>query len=250
MQCIGAAGFAALLLALGRWPVFTVPLILWGFLLAGIGAGSLMLLYRGLALGPMAVVSPIGGAYAAVTVILAVLFLGERLTPLQTAAVAVTFAGVLLASTDLRLLVATLGHPSPGVRVGFIAMLGFGFWGLFLALAVRSFDGLAIVLVGRFAGAALMLGAVLLRRAPPPSDRRPATLGLVLAVGLFDTLANLSYVLGFEAGYASIVATAGALYPVVTAALAIGLLRERLAPNQYVGVGVLVLGLVGLGLAG
>lgn len=250
MQCIGAAGFSILLLALGRWPVITVPLLLWGVVLAAIGAGSLMLLYRGLALGPMAVVSPIGGAYAAVTVILAVLFLGERLTPLQTAAVAVTFLGVLLASTDLRVVVATLGRPSPGVRVGFVAMLGFGIWGLFLALAVRSFDGLAIVLVSRFAGAALMAGAVLLRRAAPPADRRPATLGLVLIVGIFDTLANVSYVLGFEAGYASIVATAGALYPVVTAALAIVLLRERLAPNQYAGVGVLLLGLLGLGLAG
>lgn len=250
MQCIGAAGFTALLLVLGRWPVITLPLVLWGLLLAGIGAGSLMLLYRGLALGPMAVVSPIGGAYAAITVILAVLFLGERLAPIQTVAVGVTFAGVLLASTDLRLLVATLGRPSPGVRVGVLAMLGFGLWGLFLALAVRSFDGLAVVLVGRFAGAALMLGAVLLRRAPPPPDRRRGTFGLLLAVGLFDTTANLSYVLGFQAGYASIVATAGALYPVVTAALAILLLRERLAPNQYAGVGVLVVGLIGLGLAG
>ena len=249
MQCIGASVFAVLLLALGRWPVITVPLMLWGLLLAAIGAGSLMLLYRGLALGPMAVVSPIGGAYAAVTVILAVLFLGERLTALQTVAVAVTFAGVLLASTDLRVLVATLGRPSPGVRIGFVAMLGFGVWGLFLALAVRSFDGLALVLVSRFAGAALMLTAVLVRRAPPPRDRRRGTLGLVLAVGLFDTIANVSYVLGFEAGYASIVATAGALYPVVTAALAILLLRERLAPNQYAGVGILVAGLVGLGLA-
>lgn len=250
MQCIGATVFAILLLALGRWPVITVPLILWGLLLAAIGAGSLMLLYRGLALGPMAVVSPIGGAYAAVTVILAVLFLGERLSALQTVAVMVTLAGVLLASSDLRVLVAILDRPSPGVRVGFVATLGFGIWGLFLALAVRSFDGLALVLVSRFAGAAIMLAAVALRRAPPPRDRRRGTLGLVLAVGIFDTVANLSYVLGFEAGYASIVATAGALYPVVTAALAIVLLRERLAPNQYAGVGILVAGLVGLGLAG
>ncbi len=249
MQCIGAAGFAVLLLALGRWPVITVPLLLWGLLLAAVGAGSLMLLYRGLALGPLAVVSPIGGGYAAVTVVLAVIFLGERLTPLQTGAVAVTLAGVLLASADLRMLAATLGRPSPGVRVGIVAMLGFGLWGLFLALAVRSFDGLALVLVSRFAGAALMLAAVVVRRATPPVDRRPATLGLVLTVGLFDTIANVSYVLGFEAGYASIVATAGALYPVVTAGLAIGVLRERLAPNQYAGVGLLLCGLVGLGLA-
>ena len=42
--------------------------------------------------------------------------------------------------------------------------------------------------------------------------------------------------------------TGSGAYPLIPALLAIAVLRERLAPNQYVGVVVLVAGLVALGL--
>jgi len=75
------------------------------------------------------------------------------------------------------------------------------------------------------------------------------TWSLVLVTGALDTLANVLFVLGVQSGSASVVATASGAYPIVTALLAIVLLRERLAPNQYAGVVVLIAGLVGLGLA-
>jgi drug/metabolite transporter (DMT)-like permease len=42
--------------------------------------------------------------------------------------------------------------------------------------------------------------------------------------------------------------TGSGAYPLIPALLAILVLRERLAPNQYVGVAILVTGLVALGL--
>jgi drug/metabolite transporter (DMT)-like permease len=55
------------------------------------------------------------------------------------------------------------------------------------------------------------------------------------------------FVLGVQTGSAAIVATASGAYPMVTTLLAIVLLRERLAPNQYLGIAVLLAGLVTLG---
>ena len=81
-----------------------------------------------------------------------------------------------------------------------------------------------------------------------PVDRRPSTLGLVAVVGLLDTVANVLFVAGLASGEATIVATASGLYPILPALLAIVFLGERLAPNQYAGVAVLIAGLVGLGL--
>jgi drug/metabolite transporter (DMT)-like permease len=75
-------------------------------------------------------------------------------------------------------------------------------------------------------------------------------IGIVLATGAFDTLANVCYVFGVQLGYASIVATAGGSYPIITSLLAITVLGERLALNQYVGIVVLLAGLVGLGAIG
>jgi uncharacterized membrane protein len=54
--------------------------------------------------------------------------------------------------------------------------------------------------------------------------------------------------IGIALGYASFVMTGSGAYPLIPALLAILVLRERLAPNQYVGVAVLVAGLVALGL--
>ncbi len=248
MQLIGTVAFMLALVVIDRWPQVDVGVLPWGVGLAALGAVSLLMLYRGLALGPIAVVSPIVAGYTAVTVLLLVLFVGERVTAGEAVAIAVTFAGVLLASTDARHVVALISRPLPGVPSGIVAMLGFGAWGALMALAVRSEDLLALILVGRVAGFAIMLLVALALRSGPPADRSAGTLALVATVGLFDTLANVLFVVGLATAEATIVATASGLYPVLPALLAIVFLGERLAASQYAGVGVLVAGLVGLGL--
>ena len=213
------------------------------------GVGGILLLYRGLALGPIAVVSPIGAAYAAVAVLLIVGFLGERLLSGQALAIGVTVAGILLTATDGRSLASALRRPLPGVWFALVAMASLGGWATVMAYATRTLDGLALVLLQRVISAAIMLVLLAVRRdGPIPMDR--AAWSLVFATGALDTLANVLFVLGVRSGSAAIVATASGAYPIVTALLAITLLRERLAPNQYVGIVVLLAGIVGLGIAG
>lgn len=248
MQLVGTTAYALALAAAGRFPAITAAAVPWAIALAILGAGALFVFYRALALGPIAVVSPVAASYAAVTVILVVLFLGEQLTLGQSVAIAVTFVGIVLASSDLRVVLHTLGRPLLGIRLAFIATLGFGMYGAALAAAAREHDGLELVLLARIASALLLAAAVLATRAAVPTDRRPATLLLLLIIGIFDTAANVSFVLGVEAGYASIVATGSGLYPVLPAFLAIFFLGERLVPNQYIGIAVTVAGLVALGL--
>jgi drug/metabolite transporter (DMT)-like permease len=209
---------------------------------------SLAALYKAFALGPIAVVSPVVASYAALTVVLVVVFLGERLLPGQIAAIALTFVGVVIASTDVRELRATLGRPSEGVRIGMLATVGFGIWGALFAAATRASDGLAVIVVQRVCGIALIgLFALAQRRSLAPlSSAR--LLALVAIVGVLDTGANVLLALGIQSGYASFVMTGSGAYPLIPAILAISVLRERLAPNQYLGVAVLIAGLVALGL--
>lgn len=250
MQILGTALYAAGLAAIGQFPTITAAAIPWAIALAAIGSSALFVFYKALALGPIAVVSPVSASYAAVTVILVVLFLGERLSAAQIAAISVTFVGIVLATSDLRAIVQTLGRPLPGIRLAFVATLGFGMYGAALAAAAREHDGLELVLLARIASAVLLAAAVVATRAAVPTDRRPATLGLLVLIGIFDTAANVSFVLGVEAGFASIVATGSGLYPVLPAFLAILFLGERLVPNQYLGIAITVAGLVALGLTG
>jgi drug/metabolite transporter (DMT)-like permease len=249
LQVTGAVLYALALLLVGRWPSLTVEQLPFALALAATGVGGVLLLYRGLALGPIAVVSPIGAAYVAVAVVLVVLVLGERLSSAQVLAIFVTFTGILLTATDGRSLASALRRPLPGVWFALLAMAALGAWSAVMAYAVRSQDGLALVLLQRIVSAAILLAILAIRREGAIAMDR-TTWRLVLATGALDTLANVLFVLGVQRGSASVVTTATGAYPIVTALLAIVLLRERLAPNQYVGVAVLVAGLIALGLAG
>jgi drug/metabolite transporter (DMT)-like permease len=260
MQSISLVGYAIVLALLGRWPVLTNELVVYGFLLGLIGVVSAAALYRALALGPIAVVSPVVASYAALTVLLIVVFLGERLTAGQGAAIASTFVGVVIASTDFGELRTTLGRPSTlaplakqgplplGVRFGLIATVGFAIWGALYAAAVRATDGLGMILVLRAFSVLLLIVFVVARRTSLAQLRDRRALALILIVGILDTGANVLLSLGIASGFASFVMTGSGAYPLIPALLAILVLRERLAPNQYVGVAILVAGLVALGL--
>ena len=272
MQTIGLAAYAVALAALGRWPTFELQQLPYGLALSVVGMLSLAALYRAFALGPIAVVSPVVASYAALTVVLIVVFLGERLTSGQAIAIGVTFVGVAVASTDIRELRRTFGRPTTraplantlpsvaeqgplplgplplGVRIGFFATLGFAVWSAIFAVGVRATDGLGLIVLQRtFSVVLLTLFVVLRGISLRPLAARPA-ISLVAATGVLDTGANVLLALGIASGYATFVMTGSGAYPLIPALLAIAVLRERLAPNQYVGVAVLVAGLVGLGL--
>ncbi|CAN5117906.1 DMT family transporter [soil metagenome] len=246
MQLIGTTLYAVALLVLGRWPTVEPDLLPWAVALGTLGALSLLLLYRALALGPIAVVSPVVAAYTTVTVILIVTFLGERLTLGEAGAIALTFAGVVLASTDLRGIRSLARRRLPGVPVAFVAMLGFGVWGALMTAATREQDQVALILVGRIVGFVVLVAVAAVIRSGVQAGS-PGTLALVTVVGAFDTIANVLFVSGVAGGEAALVVTGSGLYPVLPAFLAIVLLGERLALNQYAGVATLVGGLIALG---
>jgi uncharacterized membrane protein len=247
MQTVGLSAYVVVLAALGRWPTFSWEQVPYAAVLSVVGIVSLAALYRAFAIGPIAVVSPVVASYAALTVILIVIFLGERLTTGQALAIGVTFVGVAVASTDVRELRQTLGRPSEGVRIGFVATLGFAVWSAIFAAGIRATDGLALIVVQRGISVVLLLLFVAVRHVSlRPLAARAAT--LVSVTGVLDTGANVLLALGIASGFASFVMTGSGAYPLIPALLAILVLRERLAPNQYAGVAVLVAGLVALGL--
>jgi len=77
--------------------------------------------------------------------------------------------------------------------------------------------------------------------------RARTALVLGTIVGVLDTLANALFAKGIESGYASLAATGTGMYPIVPALLGMIALGERLAPNQIIGIVVLVIGLAMLG---
>jgi uncharacterized membrane protein len=247
MQAIGLVSLASALLVLGRWPTFETGMVPYAIGLGALGVVSVAALYRGLAIGPVAVVAPVVASYVVITVILVVIFLGERLTTAQILAASVVFIGVVLTSTDARELRVTLGRPVPGVRIGLIATVGFGIWSAVFALATREYPWAAMIVLLRATSFVFIGSYIAAKRFDLRvfRDRMTFTLGAIVGIG--DTLANVLFARGIESGYASLAATGTGMYPIVPAVLGMIALGERLAPNQLIGIGLLILGLAGLG---
>lgn len=102
--------------------------ILFFALLGSIGWLSYLAFYGALAAGPISLVSPIASCYAAVTVVLAVVIVGERISTAETAAVLITISGAMLASSDLRETAAAAlkRRATGGAGLSICAMVLFG----------------------------------------------------------------------------------------------------------------------------
>jgi drug/metabolite transporter (DMT)-like permease len=192
------------------------------------GALGLGALFRGMAVGAIAVVAPISSAAAVIPVVFG-LVTGERPSGLQLAGMAVVLAGVALASREPGSVGRRL---AAGVPLALLAALGFGLY--FLLMDPASDDGaIWAVLVARSAATLAATAVALALRSGLP---RAADLPLLATVGIFDAGANAMLAVALTKGLVGLVAVLSSLYPVVTVLLARAVLGERVASAQRAGV--------------
>jgi drug/metabolite transporter (DMT)-like permease len=246
---LATLALAVIVLTAGGLARVTGGQLLAFVLLGAVGAASYLLYYRALAVGPISIVSPIVSGYAAVTVILAVIVLGERLNSGQTVAVAVSMAGVVLASTDLGRFRAARRVALTGVALAVVAMLWIGGFVFGLSYLTQDLGWLVPIFLGRaFASVFLLAGAV--RGAQWRfAGLSPRLLGLLALVGFLDTLGYVMFNVGVQHAETSLVATASAPYAAIPVIIGVAILRERPAPNQWAGVAAVFSGVVLLALA-
>ena len=228
---------------------------------AFLGAAAFATLYRGLELGPVHVVSPILASYAVVPVLLSVVLLGESLGGLQVVGVAVTIAGAMLTSADVREVRSQGRRRSEGLPWAIASTLLFGVATYIMGWASKEAGFLPSLWFGRLSMVTVFLVAALIIRLRSRSERAgraPASgtavqvrsaVGLAVMVGVVELLGTIAYARGAEVGLVSIVTAASATYPLVPVFGGVVLLEERPAPNQYLGVAMVVGGLVLLGVA-
>jgi drug/metabolite transporter (DMT)-like permease len=220
---------------------------------AFLAAAAYATLYRALELGPIAVVSPLLASYAVIPVLLAVVLLGESLSPLQVTGVTVTIVGAILTSTDLAALRAGTHRMPKSLPWVVASTILFGVATYILGWAAREAGWLPTLWLSRTTTALLFaLGAVVVRVRRGRAFERPvprASLRLPLALGAVDVLGTMSYVRGAEFGLLSIVTAVSATYPLIPVFGGVRLFGERPSPNQYAGVAMVIAGLILLAIA-
>jgi len=218
--------------------VLDSTVVVWGAV-AGVSCSiGIVLLYRGLATGPMGVVAPI--ASTSVLVPVAAGFLrGESPGPFQSVGIAVAVIGVILAGgphiRDFR----TGGHRPILLALG--AALGIGI--SLLAVANGSeHSAYSTLLIMRVVYPIVLIGAVLATRAP----RRPATsvFPMIAVSGVGDVLAVTFYGVATQTGSLPVVAALASMFPVMTLVLARQVHHERLEREQWIGAALALIGVV------
>jgi uncharacterized membrane protein len=224
------------------------PIVGWVALNGVFTAIAYMTHYRALELGPVAVVSPIGATYAVVGVALAIVILGERPDPVQLLGAVVTIGGVMLVSTDLRKLRAGTHGVPPGLPWAIVSAVGFGVAAFLLGYASQQAGWVAGLWASRVAQVTCYVPFAIVYRRQLAALRPGVGLWVALAAGAADILGVTTYAAGAERGFLSIVLAASAVFPMIAVLLSIRYLHERLVPNQFVGIGLVAVGLLMLGL--
>lgn len=206
-------------------------------------------LTRGLIAGAITLVVPVAASYGAVSALLAVLT-GERLALPEAVGIALTVFGVGAAALGPRAARLEAGRgpakPPAGAGVGWAigAALGYGVtvW-LQGRYVVPSLGPVAALWIAALSGVSVTFALAKARRqnlAPPPRRLLAFTFGY----GSLTALAFYALGLGLQTGAVAIVAVLSSLCSTITAILGFLLLRERLLPRQWLGVGLILVGVV------
>jgi drug/metabolite transporter (DMT)-like permease len=239
-----AAGFVALLVALGvRGDLGTRSFALG--VIGGIGGGiGLAAFYKALSLGTMSVVSPIAACSAVVPFAVS-LATGERPAAIAVAGAVLALAGAVLASVEERR--SASPERARAIVLAAVTAGALGLFVYFLGLGSREGDALS-TLVGARVGS---LGILVLLAVGGRATLRlpPRALLAVAAVGLADVSANALFAFASGHGLLALVSVLGSLYPVMTLFLAHVFLHERLTRAQQAGVAIALIGVVAIAAA-
>ena len=215
-----------------QWPGAHV---LWAIPSACAGTLGLASFLRGMRSGAMSVVAPLAGLSAVIPVLWGVAT-GDRLSALTGIGIAAAIVGVVCASREPG---EQRARFAAGAGWGLLAALG---WGLYFPPlhAASRVDPYWAVLVFRCTSVSICVSALLLTRASLPGRRH---LPLIVLAGIGDVGGNLLYGLASQRGTVSTVSVLASLYPIVTVALAMLVLRERVSRLQLAGTALTFAGI-------
>ncbi|MEO8261263.1 MAG: DMT family transporter [Pseudolysinimonas sp.] len=215
------------------------PAVLWGGLSGLVGSFGILLLYAALAIGPMSILSPLTAVISAIVPVTWGLLQGERLSVIGYAALGIALVAVVLVG-----FVPEKGAVRPSLRgVAYAAGSGTLIGTLLILLNEAPHDSGLLPLVFNRMSYLLILWAIVLvvvirgrvRRDPPGPAIRPV-LPLIIGAGLADSTANILIILGLRLGDLSVIAVLTALDAAGMIALAAIVLKERIAPVQWIGL--------------
>lgn len=220
----------------------TISDVIIMILSSGLYVSGYLYYMRGFEFGKASVVAPIASAYAIITVLLSIVLNDEVLSTAQIAAVVIMIAGVSLVSINLR---QTSGFwRQHGVKEAFLALGFFGFAFYIAGFAAQSMRGeLAFLISGLSQSIIFLILSFIIGARIGLMKTFPIQLyGVFVIHAVLVNGAWVAYLFGANLGNISIVASVSSVFSGITALLGIVITHEKLVPNQYMGILMILCG--------
>ncbi|OGS55269.1 MAG: hypothetical protein A3K60_05040 [Euryarchaeota archaeon RBG_19FT_COMBO_56_21] len=254
----------ALVISLVEGPMYLLAFLYWreeipislesGILAATscmVGVLGYLCFFESIMDGQVAIAGTISAAYPALTVLGALIILGETLTAIQSIGVAAIIGGVIGLSYEPD---PTSKHAMPKRALVF-SVLAFFLWGFWSFTSKIAVDDVGAGNVFGFYVLSSVTAPIMyawFRKLRPgaikgsdPSKLAWSMAAVALGINVSGTFV---YSFALEQGNASLVVPISSAYPIVTAVLAVALLKEKVSMLHLLALGVVVSGLMMIGL--
>ena len=221
----------------------TLGIFILNLILGVIGLIGLITFYEGLRVGNASLVGTISSSFAAITVVLSIIFLKERINIIQTISIITIFLGIVISGLDFKELRNKKLFAGKGVYLAIITAVLFGIYWTFIKIPVEEIGWYwpGIISMTTFPTILLFMRLRNLKLSNPTEKKSliPLVLGSILVgTGTF------SFNFAISRGLTAIVAPIAGSYSTLFAILAYFVFKDPITKREIFGIIITLTGIV------
>lgn len=208
-------------------------------------AVAYLLFFKGFELGNVSIISATMNLWAVFTMLFAFIFLGQRLSTFQFVGVLMILAGVAFVSLKWEDINNQNINLSSGVKETVLAALLFGIFWIFSEIISENIGWLSTTLFVKVGIVLFMLlFSLLVNRELRVSQTSPKIMATILCAGVLEAAALAVVNWGLTIGDAILVTPISSALSIVTIAMAVLFLKEKINTLQGIGMVIVISGIV------
>jgi drug/metabolite transporter (DMT)-like permease len=228
---------------LGDLKNFTLSILALNLLIGAIGTIGMITFYESLRLSNMSLVGTISASFAALTVVLSIIFLKENISSLQGISILIIFLGIIISSLNFNDLRKAKLFMDRGVLLAIATMIMWGIYWTFIKIPVRQIGWFwpSIISIATFP---LILIFMKFRNLPLVQPNSKRLFGILIANSALLGAGSLSFNYAIQKGMVAIVAPIAGSYPTLFVVLAFLVFKDKITRQQIAGIVVTLTGIV------
>ncbi|MDP2671275.1 MAG: DMT family transporter [bacterium] len=221
----------------------TFALLLLNLALGLVAAAASTTFYEAMKEGSASLAGTLVGSFAALTVILSLIFLGEKINQPQSLSIIIIFAGIVISSLDFQDLKAQKLLSSRSVLFALVSMVCWGVYWAFLKIPVQELGWYWPIVLSQLMYVFVYF-FMRVRRIKLVKPTFQGILPVLILNSLILGIGSFSYNLGIERGLVAVVAPIAGAYSALFAVLAYFVFRDPLRKKEIFGIVITLFGIV------